>query len=111
MIFQVFIPTAIMVALSWFSFLLPKTSHPGRVGTLVTLILVLIQINVMVVHESPVLSGLCGLTVWTTICLCMVGYLKHLPDIYLVLRIKKKTKIIILIYLALIVLLLVNTNT
>ena len=86
MIFQVFIPTAIMVALSWFSFLLPKTSHPGRVGTLVTLILVLIQINVMVVHESPVLSGLCGLTVWTTICLCMVGYLKYLSDIYLVLR-------------------------
>ena len=80
MIFQVFIPTAIMVALSRFSFLIPKTSHPGRVGTLVTLILVLIQINVMVVHESPVLSGLCGLTVWTTTCLCMVRYLKYLCD-------------------------------
>ena len=35
---QVFVPTAIMVALSWFSFLIPPNSYPGRVGILVLLL-------------------------------------------------------------------------
>merc|ERR1712227_347981 len=34
---QVFIPTSIIVVLSWFSFLIPPDAYPGRVGILVTL--------------------------------------------------------------------------
>ena len=70
---QLFIPTGIMVVLSWFTFLIPPASYPGRFGSLVALILVLINITLRVIDSSPVLSGVCGLTVWTTICLLMVS--------------------------------------
>ena len=69
---QLFIPTGIMVVLSWFTFLIPYP-YPGRLGSLVALILVLINITLRVIDSSPVLSGVCGLTVWTTICLLMVS--------------------------------------
>ena len=69
---QVFTPTTVIVVLSWFSFLIPPDAYPGRVGILVTLILVLINIKLQIIQSSPVLSGVCGLTVWITICLSMV---------------------------------------
>ena len=71
---QVFIPTTIMVVLSWFSFLIPPTSYPGRVGILVTLILVLINIMIMVIETSPTVSGICALIIWIIISLSMVRY-------------------------------------
>ena len=71
---QVFIPTTIMVILSWFSFLIPPTSYPGRVGILVTLILVLINIMIMVIETSPTVSGICALIIWIIISLSMVRY-------------------------------------
>ena len=71
---QVYIPTTIMVILSWFSFLIPPTSYPGRVGILVTLILVLINIMIMVIETSPTVSGICALIIWIIISLSMVRH-------------------------------------
>ena len=68
---ETFIPTATMVVVSWFSFLIPPESFPGRVAVLVTLLLVLINCMLKILDYSPVV-GSCALSEWTLICLCMV---------------------------------------
>ena len=72
-VFQTFLPTTIIVSISWLSFLIPPTAYPGRMGMLVVLCLVIINIMLKVVEVSPKSSGICGLTLWTIICLIMVG--------------------------------------
>ena len=86
---QVYIPTTIMVILSWFSFLIPPTSYPGRVGILVTLILVLINIMIMVIETSPTVSGICALIFWIIISLSMVRHV--IWYLYIQLCIKRKS--------------------
>ena len=41
---------------------------------LVVLVLVIINIMLKVVEMSPMSSGICGLTLWTIICLITVSY-------------------------------------
>ena len=72
-IFQTYLPTFIIVFVSWLSFLVPPAAYPGRMGMLVVLVLVIINIMLKVVEMSPMTSGICGLTLWTIICLIMVG--------------------------------------
>ena len=69
---QTYIPTTIIVAVSWLSFLIPPEAHPGRMGMLVVLVLVIINIMLKIIETSPLRSGICGLTIWTIICLIMV---------------------------------------
>ena len=72
-IFQTYLPTFIIVFVSWLSFLVPPAAYPGRMGMLVVLILVIINILLKVVEMSPRPSGICGLTLWTIICLITVS--------------------------------------
>ena len=72
-VIETFIPTSTMVVVSWFSFLIPPESFPGRVAVLVTLLLVLINCMLKILDYSPVV-GSCALSEWTLICLCMVKY-------------------------------------
>ena len=74
-VIETFIPTSTMVVVSWFSFLIPPESFPGRVAVLVTLLLVLINCMLKILDYSPVL-GSCALSEWTLICLCMVRHKK-----------------------------------
>ena len=69
---QTYIPTTIIVLVSWLSFLIPPDAYPGRMGMLVVLVLVIINIMLKVIETSPKVSGICGLTLWTMICLIMV---------------------------------------
>ena len=73
-IFQTYLPTFIIVFVSWLSFLVPPAAYPGRMGMLVVLMLVIINIMLKVVEMSPMSSGICGLTLWTIICLITVSY-------------------------------------
>ena len=70
--FQTYLPTFIIVFVSWLSFLVPPAAYPGRMGMLVVLVLVIINIMLKVVEMSPMTSGICGLTLWTIMCLIMV---------------------------------------
>ena len=72
-VIETFIPTSTMVVVSWFSFLIPPESFPGRVAVLVTLLLVLINCMLKILDYSPVV-GSCALSEWTLICLCMVRF-------------------------------------
>ena len=72
--FQTYLPTFIIVFVSWLSFLVPPAAYPGRMGMLVVLVLVIINIMLKVVEMSPMSSGICGLTLWTIICLITVSY-------------------------------------
>ena len=72
-IFQTYLPTFIIVFVSWLSFLVPPAAYPGRMGMLVVLVLVIINILLKVVEMSPRPSGICGLTLWTIICLITVS--------------------------------------
>ena len=71
-VFQTYLPTFIIVFVSWLSFLVPPAAYPGRMGMLVVLVLVIINIMLKVVEMSPMTSGICGLTLWTIMCLIMV---------------------------------------
>ena len=54
------------------SYLIPPEVVPGRMGMLVVLLLVIINIMLKIVEMSPMNSGVCGLTSWTIMCLIMV---------------------------------------
>ena len=84
--FQTYLPTFIIVFVSWLSFLVPPAAYPGRMGMLVVLVLVIINIMLKVVEMSPMTSGICGLTLWTIMCLIMVEkitYYGKVPNIAL----------------------------
>ena len=56
------------------SFFIPPEVYPGRMGMLVVLILVMVNILLKVLETSPYKSGICGLVQWVFICLSMVSY-------------------------------------
>ena len=71
-IIQSYLPTTMIVIVSWLSFMIPPESFPGRSGMLVLLVLVIINIMLVIIGQSPVVSGICGLTIWSMLCLFMV---------------------------------------
>ena len=71
-VIQSYLPTTITVVISWLSFMIPPHSFPGRSGLLSLLILVNINIMLNIIRQSPLVSGICGLTIWSIICLIMV---------------------------------------
>ena len=71
-IIQSYLPTTIVVIISWLSFMIPPASFPGRSGLLSLLILCIMNIMLNIIGQSPLISGICGLTIWCIICLFMV---------------------------------------
>ena len=67
-----FIPTTLIVMVSWTSFLVSLDCVLDRAGLLVTLLLVLITIYLHDLDVSPSIHGITPLIVWTQICLTMV---------------------------------------
>ena len=59
-----FAPCALMVVVSWVSFLINPDVVPGRLGLLLTLLLMLINLNNSVAASSPVSANLNPLLVW-----------------------------------------------
>ena len=70
---QTYIPTTLIVVVSWASLLIPPTSYPGRTGLLAGLVLCLINILLNVLSRSPYEGGPDQLTRWLVICIIMVG--------------------------------------
>ena len=59
-----FAPCTLMVVVSWISFLINPDVVPGRLGLLLTLLLMLINLNNSVAASSPVSANLNPLLVW-----------------------------------------------
>ena len=70
---QTYIPTTLIVVVSWASLLIPPTSYPGRTGLLAGLVLCLINILLNVLTRSPYKGGPDQLSMWLVICISMVG--------------------------------------
>ena len=67
-----FIPTALLVMVSWISFLITPECVPGRGGLLVTLLLVLTTMYVHELNTSPSVKGITPLLIWNQICIIMI---------------------------------------
>lgn len=70
---RLFMPTILMVSLSWISFIIPPDSFPGRMGLLVTLVLCIINLMTNEMEQSPATSGISKIDLWCIICLAMVA--------------------------------------
>ena len=67
-----FIPTTLLVVVSWTSFIIDPECVPGRAGVLVTLLLVLSTVSLHELDESPSEQGVTPLLIWNHICLMMI---------------------------------------
>ena len=69
-LFQVYLTSTILVIVSWVSFIVDPNVVPGRMGLLVTILLVLINIFISVKHQAPTSSGsLNAVDVFLVVCI------------------------------------------
>ena len=66
-------PTAIAVVVSWISFLMNPESVPGRAGCLITLLLILVNLSISIIQQSPAANSHNALMTWTYMCIGMVS--------------------------------------
>ena len=69
-----FIPCFLMVILSWISFLIKPDAVPGRIGLLLTLLLMMINLSNTVSHTSPVSGRLNPLLAWIQTSIAFVFF-------------------------------------
>ena len=62
----------LFVIVSWISFLIPMDVIPGRMGLLVTLFLVLVNIFNTVTTNTPKAEGLTAIEAWMLACILFV---------------------------------------
>ncbi|XP_040563725.1 gamma-aminobutyric acid receptor subunit alpha-2 isoform X4 [Lepeophtheirus salmonis] len=74
LIYQIYLPCILFVAVSWVSFLVRPECVPGRMGMLITLFLVLVNIFNTVRSSAPVpaSSRLNAIDSYLVVCICMV---------------------------------------
>ena len=69
---ETFIPTFIMVIVSWISLIMPPDVIPGRAGLLITLTLVVTNISLNLIQKTPRSERTNQLIIWVFICLGMI---------------------------------------
>lgn len=67
-----YLPSGLFVIVSWISFLIPMDVIPGRMGLLVTLFLVLVNIFNNVTTNTPKAEGLTAIEAWMLACILFV---------------------------------------
>ena len=88
-----FLPTILLVVVSWTSFIIDPECVPGRAGVLVTLLLVLSTVSLHELDESPSQQGITPLLIWNHICLMMICLaLLEYSAILLKMRFNKENK-------------------
>ena len=70
--FQVYLTSILFVAVSWVSFVIKPNVVPGRMGLLVTIFLVLINIFNSVKSNAPVSISLNAVDLYLVICIALV---------------------------------------
>merc|ERR1712106_694742 len=92
-IVQVYLPSFMFVIVSWVSFLINPHVVPGRMGLLVTLFLVLINIFNSVREQAPISSRLNAIDLYLVVCIFLVfGALMEYAVILLLLKKRRKPK-------------------
>lgn len=70
--FQVYLTCTLLVIASWVSFIINPHVVPGRMGLLVTIFLVLINIFIGVKNDAPISKGLNAVDVFLVVCISEV---------------------------------------
>ena len=68
-----YIPSFIIVLVSWINFVIPPEIIPGRMGMLVTLLLVLVNLFGSIIHTQPPSKSPTFLAIWIIACICFVA--------------------------------------
>ncbi len=68
-----FTPTGLLVLISWISFFIPPELVPGRMALLVTIFLMLVNIDNTGNAENPKAEGLTGMELWLVTCMAFVA--------------------------------------
>ena len=87
--FQVYLTSTLLVSVSWVSFIIDPSIVPGRMGLLVTVFLVLINIFISVKRDAPTSSGfLNAVDVFLVVCIGEVfaAILEYALVLYVVLQ-------------------------
>lgn len=76
---NIYLPTGLLVMISWIGFLVPCDQVPGRMALLVTIFLMLVNVANTARNDSPLTSGLTALDVWLLsgmlfVALCLFEY-------------------------------------
>ena len=71
-IYLYFIPSATMVAASWISFTVSYDAVPGRLGLLLTVLLMLINMNNAIATSIPKADHPCPLTLWVLLSIIFI---------------------------------------
>ena len=69
---QMYVPSGLIVILSWVSFFIDSDAVPARISLGVLTILTMITQSSSTLHASPKVSYVTALNVWTTMCLIFV---------------------------------------
>ena len=69
---ETFVPTLIMVIVSWISLIMPPDVIPGRAGLLITLTLVVTNISLNLIQKTPRSERTNQFIIWVFICLGMI---------------------------------------
>ena len=72
-VYSYFIPSTLLVITSWISFSIKPEVVPGRLGLLLTTLLMLINLNNAVATTIPRSDGLCPLTSWIFVSIIFVA--------------------------------------
>ena len=72
-VYSYFIPSTLLVITSWISFSIKPEVVPGRLGLLLTILLMLINLNNAVATTIPRSDGLCPLTSWIFVSIIFVA--------------------------------------
>ena len=67
--FEVYLTCTLLVIISWISFIIHPEVVPGRMGLLVTVLLVLINIFIGIKSKAPISSGLNAFDVFLVLCI------------------------------------------
>merc|ERR1712110_169554 len=68
-----YLPSTIFVVISWMSFVIPPEVYPGRIGLLLTTLLVLINIFMGIMESTPTgVETVNQIQLWLVICIVFV---------------------------------------
>ena len=73
-IYTYFVPCGLMVVVSWISFSITVDAVPGRLGLLLTLLLMTINMNNSAAQAIPTAEKICPLIVWILISMGFISF-------------------------------------
>ena len=79
-VYESYLPTGIAVCVSWISFIIDPDIIPARSGSLITLLLILVNLSISIIGQSPAVNSHNALMTWSYMCIGMVSTSQKQPE-------------------------------